>query len=172
MAKAQVGDLIRIVDAHSWLGGYKIGDIFEVTGRWENGVFINLDTKYNDIYDTEYVIHRKAGEEDSEPIDYKGASVLFAPGEAILSKEGAEKLLKQDAVNSPNHYTQGRFETIEVIEHLTTKYDDGFVAHCVGTAFKYMDRAPYKHDNPTECLRKAAKYLSFAIEHLDAKIRK
>lgn len=145
MAKAQVGDLIRIIkekrfncnDTEDFLLG-AIYEINHINAVGDVNFYDSLgDLRYIDDHSI-YEIHRKAGEED-------------------------------DAVNSPNHYTQGKFETIEVIEHLTSKYDDGFVAHCVGTAFKYMDRAPYKHDNPTECLRKAAKYLEFAIEHLDAK---
>jgi len=72
-----------------------------------------------------------------------------------------------DAVNHPNHYTQGKFETIEVIEHIVTGYEDPFVSHCVGTATKYLDRAPYKHADPLEDLRKARAYLDFAIEKLD-----
>lgn len=73
-----------------------------------------------------------------------------------------------DAVDSPQHYKRGKFETIEVIEEITQGYDDGFVAHCAGTAIKYIARAPYKHVTPTEDLRKAAKYLEFAIKRLEA----
>lgn len=56
--------MIRIVNAQTMLGDYKNGDIFEVTGRWVNGVIIDIDSKYNDIYDSEYEIHLKAGEEN------------------------------------------------------------------------------------------------------------
>lgn len=77
--------------------------------------------------------------------------------------------IEPDAVQHPSHYNQGRFETIEVIEEFTKGYNDGFVAHCVGTATKYISRAPYKHESPAEDLRKAAKYLEFAIEHLAEK---
>lgn len=74
-----------------------------------------------------------------------------------------------DAVNSPAHYKRGKFETIEVIEEITAGYSDGFVAHCAGTAIKYIARAPYKHDTPLEDLRKAERYLAFAIKRLEAK---
>ena len=73
-----------------------------------------------------------------------------------------------DNVNSPQHYRHGRFETIELIEDITKKYDDGFVAYCVGNAVKYVDRAPFKHGSPSEDLRKAAWYLTRAAEHTDA----
>lgn len=67
MAKAQKGDLIRIV-RHSGIGRYKIGDIFEVRERHETdtrtepGVYVKGQMPY--IFDWEYEIHRKAGEED------------------------------------------------------------------------------------------------------------
>jgi len=73
---------------------------------------------------------------------------------------------KKDNVNHPSHYTAGKFETIEVIEHIVEGYSDPFVSHCVGTATKYLDRAPYKHEDITEDLRKARAYLDFAIEKL------
>lgn len=75
--------------------------------------------------------------------------------------------MSKDFVNSPAHYTSGKFETIEVIEDVAQGYSDGFVAYCVGNSLKYLARAPYKHDTPTEDLRKAAKYLEFAIERLE-----
>ena len=75
-----------------------------------------------------------------------------------------------DNVNQPNHYTQSKFETIEVIEEITAGYSDGFVAHCAGTAIKYIARAPFKHDDGgLEDLRKAAKYLEFAVKRIEAK---
>lgn len=76
---------------------------------------------------------------------------------------------KQDAVNSPHHYTRGKFEVIEVIEQVTSGYKDGFVAHCVGTATKYQHRAPFKHASPLEDLKKSRAYLNFAIDYLEAK---
>ena len=75
-----------------------------------------------------------------------------------------------DNVNSPQHYCHGRFETIELIEDITKKYDDGFVSYCVGNAVKYVDRAPFKHGSPSEDLRKAAWYLTKAAEHTDGDV--
>lgn len=74
----------------------------------------------------------------------------------------------QDAVNSPQHYKRGKYETIEVIEHITAGYDDGFVSYAVGNCIKYVSRAPYKHaDSGLEDLKKARKYLDFAIERIE-----
>jgi len=70
-------------------------------------------------------------------------------------------------VDSPSHYTSSKFETIEIIEEVTKGYEDGFVAHCVGTSIKYLSRAPFKHDNSFEDISKAKKYLEFALKHLN-----
>lgn len=157
MAKAEKGDLIRIVDA---VGSdeYKNGEIYEVIGE-ESGL-VEIDLDYSDgsgkvlLDDEEYVIHRKAGEEDDSVY-----LTALPPGKIVLTP-------KQEAVNSPNHYTQGRFETIEIIEEITKGYEDGYVAYCVGNALKYLARAPFKHGEPTEDLAKAERYLAFANAYL------
>lgn len=70
-------------------------------------------------------------------------------------------------VNHPSHYTNGRFETIEMIEEITRGYDDGYVGLCVGNAIKYLSRAPFKHeDGGLEDISKAAKYIEFATDYL------
>lgn len=74
-----------------------------------------------------------------------------------------------DVVNAPQHYNSGKYEVIDLLQEMIRDYNDPFVAHCVATAGKYMYRAPYKHDEPTECLKKAAKYLEFAIKSLEEK---
>lgn len=162
MAKAQVGDLIRVVNAYD--EDYKNGEILEVARQWADlGVYVTKEHDDGDnmqLYDDEYEIHRKAGEEDAPKTPY---SPLIAFGESEIQRHEESKV---DAVNSPNHYTQGRFETIEIIEEITQGYPDGYVAYCVGNALKYLARAPYKHGEPTEDIGKAAKYLSFALERL------
>lgn len=163
MAKAQKGDLIRITNAEASYG-YENGDIVEVVSRWDDdgGVEIKsnrLDEHDNfrpNIFDHEYEIHRKAGEED--------AALAYYQSEVVGSE--ADRIADTDAVNSPNHYTQGRFETIEIIEEITQGYSDGYVAYCVGNALKYLARAPFKHGEPTEDIGKAAKYLEFALVRL------
>jgi hypothetical protein len=86
------------------------------------------------------------------------------------SEQEAKGIVRLDNVNSPSHYTNARFETIEVIEEITAGYSDGFVAHCAGTAIKYIARAPFKHaDGGLEDVKKAAKYLEFAIKRIEAK---
>lgn len=86
---------------------------------------------------------------------------LFGDEFEVIEEESPQQ---NDAVNRPSHYTQGRFETIEVIEEIAGGYDNGYVAYCVGNAIKYLSRAPHKHATPVEDLRKAATYLDFAIK--------
>ena len=151
--KAEKGDLIRIVDAEAG-ERYRNGEIYEVIDRATfTGVSIRIDGERNYVRDSEYVIHRKAGEEEC-----RSAREFLAELQA-----------EQDAVNHPNHYTQGKFETIEVIEEITSGYDDGFIAYCIGNTLKYIARAPFKHGSPAEDLAKAERYIRFAIEYLDAK---
>lgn len=162
MAKAQVGDLIRITNPCKG-DPYKIGEIYEVTSveevldEQDSDVYV----KYGDggellvCYD-EYEIHRKAGEEDDALAHYQSE---------VVGSE-ADRIVEADAVNSPNHYTQGRFETIEIIEEITQGYSDGYVAYCVGNALKYLARAPFKHGEPAEDIGKAAKYIEFALARL------
>lgn len=172
MAKAQKGDLIRIVKAVvPSCNPYKNGDILEVYERgenfWSDGVFALTggdDLERIFVFDYEYEIHRKFGEEDGAVVPVKAA---LHSRERVLSKAEFDEMLSEgDVVNSPNHYTQGRFETIEIIEEITQGYSDGYVAYCVGNALKYLARAPFKHGEPTEDLAKAGAYINFALERL------
>ena len=81
-------------------------------------------------------------------------------------------IIEDDAVEHPSHYNAGKYETIDVIEHITEGYEDPFVAYCLGNVVKYIDRAPFKHDSPEQCMRKAAWYLDKAIEKLSEDISK
>lgn len=86
------------------------------------------------------------------------------------SKEVAQQYTEEDGediVNNPSHYNSGNIETIDLIKEVVSGYDDSFVAHCVGTATKYVSRAPFKHDDHTIDLKKAVAYLNFAIKHLE-----
>lgn len=68
-----------------------------------------------------------------------------------------------DNVNHPAHYTQGRFETIEVIEDSLS--GDGFEGYCVGNVLKYVTR--YRHKNGIEDLKKARWYLDRLIGFME-----
>jgi len=171
MAKAQKGDLIRIVKEKRYgLEGtedFVLGAIYEVDCIDYDGDINFTDNRGASRYlsDTSmYEIHRKAGEEDVATVPTKAT---LHSREEVLPRHEVEAM--PDAVNQPSHYTQGRFETIEIIEEITQGYSDGYVAYCVGNALKYLARAPFKHGEPTEDISKAAKYLEFALERLQSK---
>ena len=109
--------------------------------------------------------------------DYTSAATILAKAIGITassldftSKEIAQQYdedVTEDIVNNPSHYNSGNIETIDLIKEVVSGYDDSFVAHCVGTATKYVSRAPFKHDDHTIDLKKAVAYLNFAIKHLE-----
>lgn len=68
-----------------------------------------------------------------------------------------------DAVNSPAHYTQGKFETIDVILD-ATKHLSGNEGYLVGNIIKYLSRYHFK--NGQEDLEKARWYLNKLLELL------
>jgi hypothetical protein len=87
-----------------------------------------------------------------------GKTIVFQP-----LAEWHEDKPENDAVSHPPHY-QGKVECIDAIE--AALGDDGFVAHCRGTAMKYLYRAGRKGE-AVEDLRKAAWYLDRAIKTLE-----
>ena len=60
-----------------------------------------------------------------------------------------------DSVNHPNHYTQGKFEVIDVIEDWNLGFHDG-------NAVKYIARFRHK-GKPLEDLKKARWYIDRLI---------
>lgn len=72
----------------------------------------------------------------------------------------------KDMVNHPSHYTQGKFECIEVIEEIT-KPCNGFEAYLIGTILKYLWR--WKFKNGLEDIKKARWYLDKLIEKVEDK---
>lgn len=67
---------------------------------------------------------------------------------------------KNDPVNHPSHYTDGKIEVIDYIK------DKGF-GFCLGNAVKYISRAGKKDpEKEIEDLRKAAWYINRRIEEL------
>lgn len=67
---------------------------------------------------------------------------------------------KNDPVNHPSHYTDGKIEVIDYIE-------DKGLDFCLGNAVKYISRAGKKdQEKEIEDLRKAAWYINRRIEEL------
>lgn len=68
---------------------------------------------------------------------------------------------KNDPVNHPLHYTDGKIEVIDYIE-------DKDLGFCLGNAVKYISRAGKKDpEKEIEDLRKAAWYINHRIEELE-----
>jgi hypothetical protein len=131
---------IRITTGKAWYAN-KVGEVYDVTEEADSFYIVShIGSDYKFT----------VGKENCEIVD--------------------ESLTPNNMVESPPHYQNARFETIEVIEEITAGYSDGFVAYSVGNALKYLARAPFKHnDGGLEDLRKAAKYLEFAIKRIEAK---
>lgn len=71
--------------------------------------------------------------------------------------------MNNDAVNHPNHYTDGGIETIDFIEAKKLPYH-------LGNAVKYISRAGKKDQNKTiEDLQKAVWYIERYIKVLEGK---
>lgn len=66
--------------------------------------------------------------------------------------------MQNDPVNSPAHYTRGKIEVIDFLE------DQDMGPH-IGTAVKYLCRAPYKHKE-REDLEKAIWFINRRIEQI------
>lgn len=77
-----------------------------------------------------------------------------------------------DPVNHPNHYVVGGVELFDILR--TVNGDESAFGFALGNVWKYCWRATgpnAKHadqDKQIEDLRKAAKYIEFAIEILEA----
>lgn len=75
--------------------------------------------------------------------------------------------LKNHPVNHPSHYTNGKYECIDVIYDMINGYQDPISAWLTGQIVKYIWRWPYK--NGLEDLKKTRFYLDRLIEHEEKK---
>ena len=71
-----------------------------------------------------------------------------------------------DAVNSPSHYTKGRFEAIDVIEDAIEEAPSTKTGFLQGQVLKYLLRLWHKID-AKEDAEKARWYLNRLIDSLD-----
>lgn len=134
--KAKTGDLVRVTTKnHSILG---FGEIVVIAG------FIG-------VFSTQYAVTTSSGENE----------FLFEDEFELLEEETPQQ---NDAVNHPNHYTQGRFEVIDIIED-AVQGADPFEAVCLANVIKYTTR--YRHKNGVEDLKKAQWYLAKLITILE-----
>jgi hypothetical protein len=73
---------------------------------------------------------------------------------------GLAEVESEDKVNHPNHYTQGKFECIEVIQEQLQA--DAFLGFLQGNVVKYLWR--WRDKNGIEDLKKAQWYLNKMVE--------
>lgn len=121
---------------------------------------------YPELYDNDLAVY----DPTTKPNKTAHSFGITASSLDFTSKEIAQQYVEEtteDIVNNPSHYNSGNIETIDLIKEVVSGYDDSFVAHCVGTATKYVSRAPFKHDDHTIDLKKAVAYLNFAIKRLE-----
>ena len=71
-----------------------------------------------------------------------------------------------DAVNHPQHYTQGGIECIDALEAATVGLT-GIEAVCTANAIKYLWR--WKFKNGAEDIKKAIWYLNKLLSKVEAK---
>lgn len=72
-----------------------------------------------------------------------------------------------DMVNHPPHYTQGRFEAIDVIEDAVSRAPDPVLGGLQWQALKYLLRL-WDKEAPAQDAAKARWYLNRLIDHLEA----
>lgn len=82
--------------------------------------------------------------------------------EAIRQRIGIDgQSPEHDSVEHPAHYTSGGIECIDCIK---AALGENFIGFLIGNVIKYVYR--YKSKNGVEDLKKAAKYLEWAIQEL------
>ncbi|MBF7029687.1 DUF3310 domain-containing protein [Staphylococcus kloosii] len=136
-----LGDTIRIPNGQIPLEG-KVVDVSELVAKVH---FASVGYKF--IYDSsEFELIRNASE-NLDPIKW------------LESHNDTQQ--RNDNVNHPAHYTQGKVEVIEFIEQVTKDYNAN-VAYHIGNAIKYIARSPHK--NGKEDIAKAKWYIERAFE--------
>jgi len=73
--------------------------------------------------------------------------------------------VEYDSVNHPEHYNQGRIETIDYIVDVLGEYDS--IHYCHGNVLKYLGSRLWNKNNPIEDAKKARWYLDKMIELME-----
>ena len=90
----------------------------------------------------------------------KEVDVILANMVANTLEEPEVKVVEEDVINHPSHYTRGKIEVIDFIEDQQLPYH-------LGNVIKYIARAGYKGDK-LEDLKKARWYLDRYINEVIA----
>ena len=151
---------IRITKGSSWYNE-RVGEVFKTTGRPTEGMqgyFVvppsGFMVKYSGrpfVADGYYeVVGEVVGEDTEGTVEDAGDTV----GDIAAG----------DNVDSPQHYTAGDVEVIDIIRQAVDGAS-GFEAVCLANCVKYLMR--YRHKNGVEDLFKAEKYLQWLIDELE-----
>lgn len=145
-----VGDKIRCINDYST--ATTKGNVYEISEVLKMPLTSTM---------TYYYVDDDGEDESMDTISHDSLPRFF---EVIRNTTPGIEVGASDNVNHPSHYTQGGVEVIDIIAQITRGYSDGFHAYCVGNTLKYLARAPHKHAEIDEDVRKAAKYLEFIID--------
>lgn len=107
-------------------------------------------------YGTEFISKERMDEIEE---NLKEAEGLLDAFNQVDSEE------KPDNVNHPSHYTNGKYECIDVMEDVFG--ENAIKTYCLLNAFKYMYRCQYKHNTPTEDIKKTVWYLNKYLSYGD-----
>lgn len=102
----------------------------------------------------------------SEPKEKKVVVFLDKPVLKSLTGRKHEKAINKkeaDNVNHPPHYTTSDIEVIDILEDLSSRYENPNLSYLIATTGKYLFRAPFK-GCLVEDLNKAKWYLDRAVE--------
>lgn len=75
--------------------------------------------------------------------------------------------MDSDVVGTPEHYTYGGIQLIDVWEACLVEGLDPVVALYLGNILKYLHR--WEHKNGLQDLKKAARYEQMIVDHLRSK---
>jgi len=86
----------------------------------------------------------------------------YQGGKLVKETKVGFKKPVNDPVNNPSHYTDSKFEVIDILQDKMT--EDEFRGFLKGNVLKYVMRAD-KKEKPKEDFRKASWYLNKLIEN-------
>ena len=135
---------IRITKGSGWYNE-RVGEVFKTVGRTSSGIQGYYVNPPHEFYKTSVGI----------PFIADGHYEVVAE---VVGEEAG------DNVDSPQHYTSGDVEVIDIIRQAVDGAT-GFEAVCLANCVKYLMR--YRHKNGVEDLFKAEKYLQWLIAELE-----
>src|SRR5574344_912341 len=109
----------------------------------------SLNEQYAEIEEVRQAIKVKSGSDSDHAADAMSYGIMG---------------IKQDNVNHPSHYTQGKVECLDALESATIG-KSGIEAVCVANIIKYLWR--YEEKNGLEDIKKANFYLNRLIATLE-----